>query len=207
MIPEISRRCLACGAAVRAGARFCQQCGGLIGKGDGGALRNEAEGIEQSGVHGGDVEAEAAPNVELLTEHWQHWEESVRVPVEEENLSGNLQSSGEASAERETPSSAVNVEQRSEQAASTVALKTTRENTTPNVNETGADSNEPETGARRRPATRVQENLRPRVEKMREASIVVMEDAPEDSGLRFLLIAVALFLLFILFLFISSFLK
>src|SRR5437588_3878469 len=27
MLPEISRRCTSCGAAVRAGARFCPQCG------------------------------------------------------------------------------------------------------------------------------------------------------------------------------------
>ncbi|HYN86853.1 MAG TPA: hypothetical protein VER32_16510, partial [Pyrinomonadaceae bacterium] len=27
MTPEISRRCRACGASVRAGGRFCQQCG------------------------------------------------------------------------------------------------------------------------------------------------------------------------------------
>src|SRR5437588_409257 len=27
MLPEISRRCMSCGAAVRAGARFCPQCG------------------------------------------------------------------------------------------------------------------------------------------------------------------------------------
>src|SRR3954471_20685525 len=26
-LPEISRRCLSCGAAARAGSRFCQQCG------------------------------------------------------------------------------------------------------------------------------------------------------------------------------------
>ncbi|MDQ5839193.1 MAG: zinc ribbon domain-containing protein, partial [Acidobacteriota bacterium] len=26
-LPEISRRCLSCGAAVRAGARFCPHCG------------------------------------------------------------------------------------------------------------------------------------------------------------------------------------
>ncbi|HEX8852466.1 MAG TPA: hypothetical protein VF754_03215 [Pyrinomonadaceae bacterium] len=60
---------------------------------------------------------------------------------------------------------------------------------------------------RRRPSAIVRENLRPRVEKMREASIVVMEEASEDTGLRFVLIAVALFVLFLLFLFISSFLR
>src|SRR5690242_17290889 len=29
-LPEISRRCLSCGAAVRAGSRFCQQCGKVL---------------------------------------------------------------------------------------------------------------------------------------------------------------------------------
>src|SRR5947209_9513984 len=30
MLPEISRRCMSCGAAVRAGARFCPQCGKVM---------------------------------------------------------------------------------------------------------------------------------------------------------------------------------
>src|SRR4051812_32536378 len=30
MLPEISRRCVSCGAAVRAGARFCPQCGNVM---------------------------------------------------------------------------------------------------------------------------------------------------------------------------------
>ncbi|HZG54070.1 MAG TPA: hypothetical protein VEZ40_18340 [Pyrinomonadaceae bacterium] len=50
----------------------------------------------------------------------------------------------------------------------------------------------------------VGENLRPRVEKLREASTVVLDEAADDPGLRFLIIAVALFLLF-LFIFLFSY--
>jgi hypothetical protein len=51
--------------------------------------------------------------------------------------------------------------------------------------------------------TSVGENLRPRVEKLREASIVMFDEASDDPGLRFVIIAVALFLLFLLFLLFS----
>ncbi|HEX7957921.1 MAG TPA: zinc ribbon domain-containing protein, partial [Pyrinomonadaceae bacterium] len=46
-LPEISRRCLACGAAVRAGARFCPQCGRLFEAGAG-AQEAAAEGRADS---------------------------------------------------------------------------------------------------------------------------------------------------------------
>jgi hypothetical protein len=40
-------------------------------------------------------------------------------------------------------------------------------------------------------------NLRPRVEKLREASTVVFDEASDDPGLRFVIIAALLFLLFL----------
>ena len=43
----------------------------------------------------------------------------------------------------------------------------------------------------------VGENLRPRVEKLREASTVVFDEASDDPGLRFVLIAALLFLVFL----------
>ena len=43
----------------------------------------------------------------------------------------------------------------------------------------------------------VGENLRPRVEKLREASTVVFDEATDDPGLRFVIIAALLFLLFL----------
>ena len=34
-LPEISRRCVSCGASVRAGARYCPQCGKVVPEGAG----------------------------------------------------------------------------------------------------------------------------------------------------------------------------
>ncbi|HEX8336942.1 MAG TPA: zinc ribbon domain-containing protein, partial [Pyrinomonadaceae bacterium] len=46
-LPEISRRCLACGAAVRAGSRFCPQCGNAL----------EAEATPAAGPEAGSARA------------------------------------------------------------------------------------------------------------------------------------------------------
>jgi hypothetical protein len=58
---------------------------------------------------------------------------------------------------------------------------------------------------------RVRENTRARVEntklrvgKMRDEALVVLEETPDDSGLRFVAVAVAVFLLFVIFLFFST---
>jgi hypothetical protein len=58
-------------------------------------------------------------------------------------------------------------------------------------------------GARWR-ALRVKEQTRARVERMRDEALVVLEETPDDSGLRFVLVAAALFFLFLLFLFLST---
>ena len=50
----------------------------------------------------------------------------------------------------------------------------------------------------------VGENLRPRVEKLREASTVVFDEATDDPGLRFVIVAALLFLVF-LFIFLFSY--
>lgn len=50
----------------------------------------------------------------------------------------------------------------------------------------------------------VGQNLRPRVERLREASTVVFDEATDDPGLRFVIIAAVLFLLF-LFIFLFSY--
>lgn len=52
-------------------------------------------------------------------------------------------------------------------------------------------------GRMRQRAASVGENLRPRVEKLREASTVVLDEASDDPGLRFVIIAALLFLLFL----------
>ena len=49
----------------------------------------------------------------------------------------------------------------------------------------------------------VAENLRPRVEKLRQASNVVLDEAAYDPSLRFVLIALVLFLIFLVILLVS----
>ena len=45
---------------------------------------------------------------------------------------------------------------------------------------------------------------RVRVERMRDEALVVFEEAPDDSGLRFVLTAAALFVVFLVILFLST---
>ena len=49
----------------------------------------------------------------------------------------------------------------------------------------------------------VEDNLRPRVEKLRQASTVVLDEAADDPSLRFVLVAAVIFLLFIVLLLMS----
>ncbi|HEX8457336.1 MAG TPA: hypothetical protein VF656_08575 [Pyrinomonadaceae bacterium] len=53
-------------------------------------------------------------------------------------------------------------------------------------------------GRIRQRAASVGDNLRPRVEKLREASTVVFDEATDDPGLRFVIVASVLFILFVL---------
>jgi hypothetical protein len=51
---------------------------------------------------------------------------------------------------------------------------------------------------------RVREGTRARVGRMREEAIVVLEETPDESGLRFVLAAAALFVIFLVLLFLST---
>ncbi|HEX8189319.1 MAG TPA: hypothetical protein VF586_13265, partial [Pyrinomonadaceae bacterium] len=51
---------------------------------------------------------------------------------------------------------------------------------------------------------RVREGTRARVGRMREEAIVVLEETPDDPGLRFVIAAAALFVLFVVLLFLST---
>lgn len=70
----------------------------------------------------------------------------------------------------------------------------------------GDDDSTVEEGRRVRAAARVREvkqSLKPRVEKMREDALIVLDETPDDAGLRFVIIAAVLFILFVVFLIVS----
>ena len=51
---------------------------------------------------------------------------------------------------------------------------------------------------------RAREGARERVSRMRDDALVVLEETPDDSGLRFVVVAAVLFVLFLFFLFLST---
>jgi hypothetical protein len=219
-LPEISRRCLACGASVRAGARFCPQCGhNLLAEG-------EAEGSEDArGAQAADVAG----------------------ALKEEPRPAPATRPGTEPAPREEPPpprATREVEKRAREAspATRDAFATVRDvnppagDAVPPTRETssftfagdareapdavgGAHAHAGEladagprvyaetagtAGRSRRAAARVKETVMPRVEKMRDEALVRIEETPDDSGLRFVVISVVLFGLFLLFLLLST---
>jgi hypothetical protein len=257
---------LSCGAAVRAGARFCPQCGKLMEAEA--APRAEAAPVEaaredEGAAPGGageaaDVQPAAVEEIRL-EESWKRWEESVvahadaaeanaaevEAPAREQSREavdgrstevvggeprgvasgepGEVRSgesrgvAGEVSAPPSTPPlmrphsappapSDAGRDGRGDGLVAEGAQVDAGGADTGSVVAGGADGSlaRPRAGERGRRAAAVKESLRPRVERVRDASMGVLEDAAEDSGLRFVLIAVALFAVFLFFLFINN---
>ncbi|MDT4967544.1 MAG: hypothetical protein QOJ64_2281 [Acidobacteriota bacterium] len=131
MEPEISRRCLKCGASVRGTAFFCPECGNTLKSGTTEAV-SDTSAPEASSLKATDGKAQASAAV-----------------VE-------VAPSGDEPAKR----------QRVRTSAREV----------------------------------VEGKIGPRVEKWRQASNVMLEEASDDPNLRFVLIAIAIFVVALLFL-------
>jgi hypothetical protein len=204
--PEIARRCGACGAAVRGAARFCPQCG-----------QSMADAQHDTGAQ---VRASSQPALV---------EEAERVAS---SLSGRLAARADDEAEdadaREDAASATNdantgaqtsitQTQESQPPATQASIVTDTPSAIPSATVQPADDaaaqpqkiqapNDGATvGVRQRAAAvgaSVGDSLRPRVGRLRERSVVVLDEATDDPGLRFVLVAVALFVVaFLLFIF------
>jgi hypothetical protein len=244
MFPEISRRCLECGASVRAGARFCPQCGKeMEGAEDAAGADGKAVGVEAKPSPASMSEARAGRgDVPSLEDSWNRWQESLR-----QRAAGGSKASGEAGAQPaphdaatlyDAPSPRDAGATREEGGPKTVAetpappqappqplpqpqplrrpagetlVGRLKEGAAPSaaspVEPDGASVLAAGESQKGRRAAAVREAVRPRVEKVREASLGVLEGAAEDSGLRFVLISVGLFLLFLFFLLLNSWLK
>lgn len=172
-LPEISRRCLSCGAAVRAGSRFCQQCGKELGA--------EARPAEEAPRPG-----EWAPP----TKEFAAFEQSPGVV------------GAQAAAAEQMPDAAVGVE--AEPFAPVASAPESPEEAAQAADDAGEAVDAGRAGDLRGRVARVREGTRARVGRMREEAIVVLEETPDDSGLRFVLAAAALFVVFLVLLFLST---
>ncbi|HEX5706972.1 MAG TPA: zinc ribbon domain-containing protein [Pyrinomonadaceae bacterium] len=199
-LPEISRRCRACGASVRAGGRFCQQCGTKLGEGEAAAAVAESDAAMIDTVRERD-EARAADAPHATSPR-------------------DAQTSSPQDAQTSSPQDARALNPREPKASNAVASDSPsgifqrphappRATPAPDEAQKGVpDSAAPAPApgaasadaplARGRRAAAMRESLRPRVERVRDASMGVIEEASEDTGLRFVLISVGVFLLFLL---------
>jgi hypothetical protein len=194
MLPEISRRCLTCGAAVRAGSRFCQQCGKAL----------EAEARPVAGL-----EAEAAGASVPATGEWPPQEQTAppakdwTPPTKE--FAAFEQSAGVAEPRAASPAhTPVVVEPSDEEVGPEATAAVTPELSAEAARASDEAGEAERAGELRGRVARVREGTRARVGRMREEAIVVLEETPDDSGLRFVLAAAALFVLFIVLLFLST---
>ena len=179
-LPEISRRCLSCGAAVRAGSRFCQQCGKTL----------EAAVPEPE-----ERETEAASASVPPTGEWA--QPSLEETPRAEELTPPTK---EFAAFRQTPDTAetqaATVEPVPAAAPTAAAVEVEPSAPVVSATESRAEAASEEVGRAG--------DLRGRVARVREEAIVVLEETPDDSGLRFVLVAAALFVISLVLLFLST---
>ena len=220
-LPEISRRCVSCGAAVRAGARFCPQCGTAVSEGAssvGGSASPPEEGVTakpEPESRGGaalktrEVYASAADGepsksraAEVPTPDAKPRALEAEVDARAgDGARGVVPDTGEWSASSKTGGA---------EAATlftpAAPPPTRTEDAAASEESAASEAFEDKRGrvARVREGTRARvDNTRARVGRVKGDALVALEETPDDSGMRFVAVAVALFVLFLLFLLLS----
>jgi len=176
MLPEISRRCLSCGASVRSEAMFCPECGESLAPRAGDP--NTPTAIE-----------ETTPSQDSTAEP-----ETVSEPIEGESFAAVREPKKQPESGRASPTRA-NIRP---------TKKGQTESSPPSVKTAIASNEEPE---RARAKTRerlhrastaargaIEENVK-RVDRIRQVSSVMFEEAHYDASLRFVLVAIFLFVI------------
>lgn len=223
MQPEISRRCLVCGASVRAGAQFCSQCGRRLGeRGEAGAESSDVQADARAG-EAPPADAASRGEVERAFETRRNAEHVAAEEARRARGTGPLADDDvrpAAAADDAARPAATDGNARppvmggaAPPPTREVLMAETRAAEPPPRDE-GAAGAAPGAGlggavgaTRKRAASVVKESIAPRVEHVRDRSLVMLDEAPDDSGLRFVLIAALLFALFIFLLVLNTVIK
>ena len=164
MEPEIARRCLDCGASVRGQAVFCPQCGRPLKVTDEARVPSAVEASERSAHRITD------PGLNASTLGLSENAPPSPTPPALDNVpASNNFARGSAQEEHFRGVEAIAPERA--------------------VDDGGASSKRQRVTAAARDV--VEEKLSPRVEKLRQASNVMLEEASYDPSLRFVLVALA----------------
>jgi hypothetical protein len=215
-LPEISRRCLSCGAAARAGARFCPQCGKSIVE-DAPPTRNSEAPAQWSKPSESQAEW-AKPTSEFSAFVRSLGDSGARASTSESAgreapPQGAAEGVANASTEKEgadVSSAAVQpaapVTPKADMPATSTADEPVTSTAVPGATPlstalpVAAEESEERVGR----VARVRETTKARVVKARDDARVVLEETPDDSGLRFVVVAVVVFALFLFLLFMST---
>ena len=195
--PEISRRCLSCGAAVRAGSRFCQQCGKAL---DAEARPGASGGLEEARASVPPTGERALPPEEPTPA--KDWTPPTKEFAAFEQSVGAV--AAQPAPAEPVPVAAVVEEVEPESSVVTTPESRAEEESVAAEESAVAAEESGRAGDLRGRVARVREETRARVGRMREEAIVVLEETPDDSGLRFVAAAAALFVLFLVLLFLST---
>ena len=176
MLPEISHRCLACGASFREGALLCPECGKPLTKAADGTSDPKA--------------SDDAPTSRLTS-----------APNEPANnvIASPRQSPVVPAPERQTVGEAPKAPQAPEDPAQKLTKQMPTDSRTAQHERARDKLHRASTATREALADNVK-----RVEKIRQVSTVMCEEASYDPSLRFVLVALALFIVFIVLLVLSK---
>jgi hypothetical protein len=181
--PEIARRCVNCGAAVRGRASFCPQCG---------LSMSEAQTLSHTPVSPGAEQAQARTSGLV--------DEAERVA---RALNDSLPPVAPAPGNDNKPV-AVPAQAQDEVSVPPATAQTSA------MADDGLSLTDAPTdgrGARFERVTGMRARAGERVERLRDASFVVLDEAQDDPALRFVLVATVLFVAFLLILLFSHILK
>lgn len=180
--PEIARRCIKCGAAVRGRARFCPQCGQAM---------SEAPTLNYPAA----VEARPASSNGGLVDEAERIAHELNEKVSPVVESAAPRSDNHTGAAAQVEPARADVTAADARAEVSAAVE-------PAVrHEVGAAAEHDAAQAER--AGGVRGRAGERVERLREASFVVFDEAQDDPTLRFVLVAAVCFILFLLILVLS----
>ncbi|MDQ3651432.1 MAG: zinc ribbon domain-containing protein [Acidobacteriota bacterium] len=192
--PEISHRCRKCGASVRAHARYCPQCGRDVG-----AEEDEQTPPSAAARRAVDHETHSGGVTNPLSRRDRRRSDAVS-PVEPSRKPAIVPHADQPAVAPQAPPPT---------APSTLpptAPSTSSSPPPPHASQPiAAPSRRAVTAPpSRRPTVVIADNSPHRAERLRESSITFLEEAADDSGLRFVLIGITLFIIFLVFLFFST---